>query len=208
MNTKDSRIDQGDSLAQFGSLFQSCVDRARVLIEKGEIDSAIELLAQLEYEYIRGATIFGLLGDALLKRGDIQDGVRYKTLFQVLKGTFEIVGEETARNLRVSLGTYRSEAEAAGPKGTAPLSPESEDQAFGDFVPHTASMGQELLRQGHYQRALQIFDRLVEESPEDESLREARELAVRKMREAKLLHIYRQWLKNIEQIKSGESTLS
>ena len=40
------------------------------------------------------AKLFDLLGDALLRRGNIEEGLRYKTLHEVLKGTFKIATDE------------------------------------------------------------------------------------------------------------------
>ena len=49
-----------------------------------------------------------------------------------------------------------------------------------DFIPVTAAMGHELMRQGHFDRALEIFTLLAARHPEDQSLQEGKEEARKK----------------------------
>jgi lipopolysaccharide biosynthesis regulator YciM len=89
-----------------------------------------------------------------------------------------------------------------------PTPGEPDAVGIGDFVPITASMAQEFMRQGHYERAASIFAELSNKNPNDESLSRQRELALQKMKEKRLLQVFRRWLTNIEQIKSVEPTRS
>ena len=82
---------------------------------------------------------------------------------------------------------------------------EEPESGEADFIPVTAAMGQEFMRQGHFDRALEIFNLLVKRNPEDQSLIQTREKARKKSREKKLLGVLRKWLENIEQMKSGRS---
>jgi tetratricopeptide (TPR) repeat protein len=202
----------GDSYRDAGVDFESGVRHARFLIEKGKIERALEVLSGLEERYVRATAVFDALGDAFLANGDVSQGIRYKTLHQILKGTFRIVSEENAeRRLPIAESSYdprESVAQTAGDAiRTAAVVP-SEDEGIDEVVPVTLSMAQELMRQGHYDRAAGILENLVRQSPDDDALKDLRGSARRKTRDRKLLEIFQRWLKNIEQMKSGESVES
>jgi hypothetical protein len=73
------------------------------------------------------------------------------------------------------------------------------------LYPVTAAMGMEFLRQGHFGRAVEIFDMLVERNPEDRVLRDARERARRKMKEKKVLDTLQGWLGNAKLMKAQDT---
>ncbi len=73
----------------------------------------------------------------------------------------------------------------------------------GDFVPLTSAMGHEFMRQGHFDRALEIFTVLAARNPEDRSLNEAKEKARKKSRQSAILEVLQRWLGRIEQMKSS-----
>lgn len=201
-----------DSYGSPGSDFELAVRHARFLIERGMIGRALQILRDLEEKYVRATAVFDALGDAFLAKGDVSEGIRYKTLHQILKGTFRIVSEENAA-MRFAYQESRSAlGEDVAPPGEHPIRPEaaapSEEQGIDDVVPVTLTMAQELMRQGHYDRASGILEQLVTQSPEDDTLKELQGSARRKTREKKLLEVFQRWLKNIEQMRSGESTAS
>ena len=203
MSTNDATRSSEESSTprETGTEFERGLDNAKDLIEKGELDQALEELLSLEDRYVRGVVLFDLLGEALLARGNIKEGVRYKTLHEVLKGTFKIVTEEAARDR-----TYSADVRPALFREVDD-SPEY-DLDVSDFVPVTPAMGHEFLRQGHYARAASVFQKLIERNPDDSSLKKARELAAKKEKEKKLLGVFQRWLKNIEQMKADESPAS
>jgi tetratricopeptide (TPR) repeat protein len=191
--------------------FEGGLKLLRMRIDQGDIEGALEALLELEKKYVRGAVLYDLLGDVLLARGDIRQGVRYKTLYQILKGTFTIVAKEAAQDAitpRREPGAELDASELQVPRMGPPTPGEPDAVGIGDFVPITASMAQEFMRQGHYERAASIFAELSNKNPNDESLSRQRELALQKMKEKRLLQVFRRWLTNIEQIKSVEPTRS
>jgi hypothetical protein len=64
-------------------------------------------------------------------------------------------------------------------------------------------MGHEFIRQGHFDRALEIFTLLAARHPEDQSLQEAKEEARKKGRQNMVLEVLQRWLGNIERMKSS-----
>ena len=212
MNDTDS---QGNPTQDFrhGSAvdFDAGLKRARTSLEKGQIDDALKILGELEQDYVRASAIFETLGDAFLAKGNVSEGIRYKTLHQILKGTFRIVREESARGKqRLQEPPYISRDLVREATDKASLQKEAqrgEHTAEEEVVPVTLSMAQELMRQGHYDRASSIFDRLLRQNPDEDSLKQARDLALRKRRDKHLLNILQRWLTNIEQIRSGETTV-
>jgi tetratricopeptide (TPR) repeat protein len=176
------------------SEFERAVNKAHDLLEKSDLDGALKILSVLESGYINCTKLFDLMGDTLLKKGDLKEGIRYKTLHEVLKGTFKIVTEHAER---------RTEDRPAVIEKDTPTS--SEAAAAEPEFPVTAAMAQELMRQGHYDRAARVFARLLEMHPEDRLLREAGEKARRKYGEKELVGILQKWLSNIDRIKLDKS---
>jgi tetratricopeptide (TPR) repeat protein len=80
----------------------------------------------------------------------------------------------------------------------------SRDELKESLYPVTAAMGMEFLRQGHFGRAVEIFDMLVERNPDDRVLRDARERARRKMKEKKVLDTLQGWLGNAKLMKAQD----
>jgi len=200
----------GDFYGSSGADFELGVRHARLLIEKGKIESALEVLRELEEKYVRATAIFDALGDAFLAKGEVSQGIRYKTLHQILKGTFRIVSEESSGMRLAHPGPGAAPHEDVVQTAEHSVRPEaavpSEEQEIDDVVPVTLTMAQELMRQGHYDRAAGILEHLVGQSPNDDTLKELQGSARRKTREKKLLEVFQRWLKNIEQMRSGEST--
>lgn len=203
MSTLDSKGNSKESpkASSAGTDFEQGLSSAKDLIEKGDLDEALKELLSLEVRYVSGAILFDLLGEALLARGNIKEGVRYKTLYEVLRGTFKIVTEETTRE-RPDLSGIRPSL------FRDPGVPDGHDLDINDFVPVTPAMGHEFVRQGHYARAVSVFQKLIERNPDDQSLREAKDLATKKETDKKLLGVFQRWLTNIEQMKADESSTS
>lgn len=204
-----------------GMEFEQVLRKAQALVSEADLEGALELLSHLEKKYVNAAKLFDLLGDVLLRRGSIEEGIRYKTLHEILKGTFKIAAGHAVSYGASELhephgGRPASTVPDRSPVAFKPPTPEKEAAGISmaeeepgsgeaDFIPVTAAMGQEFMRQGHFDRALEIFNLLMKKNPEDESLLQAREKARKKSREKKLLGVLRKWLENIEQMKSGRS---
>jgi tetratricopeptide (TPR) repeat protein len=202
-----------------GIEFEQVLGKAQALFGEADLEGALDLLTRLEKKYVDASKLFDLLGDVLLRRGNIEEGIRYKTLYEILKGTFKIAaaesdtaakpvgqrlsaGPSTGRDREASAGFSQPcglHEEAAGKWGSREDVPASKE----DFIPVTLAMGQEFMRQGHFDKAFEIFTLLLQKSPEDESLIQARELARKKHREKRLLSVLQKWLANIEQMKAG-----
>lgn len=207
-----------------GMDFEQAIAKARSLYAEGDLDGAQELLSHLEKRYVRAARMFDLYGDVLLRRGFVKDGIRYKTLHEILKGTFKIAKEEAdameAKMRRIApsraAATDYLTTPELGAKGTASAPEpepvwaaeleESEPAASDELFPVTAAMGREFIRQGHYARAVDVFNVLLEKTPDDTDLRDARERAHAMLRKKKLLGVLQGWLENIEKWKAGPST--
>lgn len=205
-----------------GIEFEQVLSKAEALFHGADLEGALELLTHLETKYVNAARLFDLLGDVLLRRGNIEEGIRYKTLHEILKGTFKIAASESGTHTRSSTPKpFASRTPSAGPEAhaevrqpcgmpaDAPAVCDAEEEAEADkaeFIPVTAAMGQEFMRQGHFERAFEIFSLLVQRNPEDESLVKAREQARKKSREKRLLSVLHKWLENIEQIKAGRAS--
>lgn len=201
MSNIDSTGDANDRAQMNHSAegFERGLSLAKVLIEKGDLDKALELLLGLEGRYVGAAAVFDLLGETLLARGNIKEGIRYKTLYEVLKGTFRIVTQECGSDDYAGLRSplYGE----SGILGEIALDIE-------DLVPVTPAMGQEFVRQGHYDQAVKVYDKLIARNPDDETVQQARDVAARKDSDKKLLVVFQQWLNNIEQMKSEEPASS
>ncbi len=181
--------------------FEQTLSKAGHLIEQGNIDSALALLSTLEFEYVRGARLFSLMGELFLRRGDVQMGIRYKVLHEVLKGTFQIAMDEVKRQRRQGIIIDQPESGSSllpGEHGSGKNKTE-------DFIPVTAAMGHEFMRQGHYGSAQKIFSELAAKNPEDPALKQALEEARKKSHEKRIVGVLQGWLSNLEQMKSKPS---
>jgi pentatricopeptide repeat protein len=189
--------------------FERAVDQARDLCRQKDYDTALELLRTLEERYTGSVTLFDLIGDILLARGDVEEGIRYKTLYEVLRGTFRILDTESRRSAPIAAQSVPiprdtpQPREAVGIPTMKPCVPEVEREA-GDAValPVTISMGNECMRQGHFDRAYDIFSKLIESGCVDNTVREAREKARKKKNEKDVLGVLNNWLENLNKLKS------
>lgn len=200
---------------QDGGVFRTGLRKARSLIrDDNDPDAALDLLRRLEVDYVLGAEIFDLIAEVQRRKGNVLSGVRYQTLYDVLRGNFNIVEEDLAEaGVALLPGPRRHEAETLLSEAfqqilQPPRMPEvdagqvSEDE----FVPITAAMGHEFMRQGHHERALVIYDRLLQSNPDDENLKQAKDAARKKVREKRALEIFQGWLKKINRMKSEPLT--
>lgn len=176
--------------------FERALRKAQALLETSDPDGALELLGVLEDRYMRCAKLFDLLGDVFLRKGDVEEGIRYKTLHEVLKGTFKIASEHAARRRN---GRSR-ESEAGIPEGPVATLERAAKSPTSEF-PTTVAMAQEFMRQGHFDRAAEIFAKLANMHPEDRELQEAKERARKKRSEKELVGILRGWLGAIDRMK-------
>jgi hypothetical protein len=181
--------------------FDQALESAQKLFEKSDTQGALEILGRMEKQYIRAARLFGLMGDILLQKGEADRGVKYKRLHEMLKSTFDIATapctrEQTAKPAAEDVSLHQS-PQTAAESG-------AEFESLPEF-PLTAEMGRELMRQGHYKRAVEIFTKLSHSNPADRSLEEARDRAMKKNREKELLGVLQRWLGGVQQLKSGRS---
>jgi tetratricopeptide (TPR) repeat protein len=177
--------------------FERQLDHARNLLQNSDLEGAFRTLQDLESQYIAASGLFGLLGDVLIRKGDVEQGIHYKQLHQILNRTLQIArGAKTTqeRIARQETSSYR-------------VAPASEEEFDADLVytPLTAAMAHELMRQGHFDKAAKILDGLVEQNPDDESLREVRDRADKEVRENQLVRTLGGWLNNIKQIRASRS---
>ena len=195
---------------------ESLLSKAEALVQRADLEEALELLTVAEQSYVRAAKLFDLLGDVLLRCDRIEEGVRYKTLHEVLKGTFKIATSEAAlcenytsevsgsdRSGRLESRVRQSPWTSVSKGGSMPCRSSKKAAESQAFVPFTSAMGYEFMRQGHFDRALEIFTVLSAEHPEDTSLNEAKEDARKKSRQAAVLQVLQRWLGKIEEMKSG-----
>jgi tetratricopeptide (TPR) repeat protein len=186
------------------SAIEQVLTVADELVANSNLDGALALLLALEQDYIHGVRLFDLLGDIFLKRGETQVGVRYKVLHEVLRGTFMIAMEETVRNLESS-----NQEDAQRPsvrEFTLKSHGPGESPAYKEFMPATAAMGHELMRQGHYDQALQIFTVLLSKNPQDSGLKRAKDQAKKRLNEKRIVTVLQGWLGNLDKIKSDRPT--
>ncbi|MCA1961668.1 MAG: tetratricopeptide repeat protein [Desulfomonile sp.] len=196
--------------------------RARSLLQSGEFDACLDVLAVLEKKYVRAVGIFELLGELHLKLGNLEEGIRYKTLYETLRGTLQIAGETRKAYRQDVLPARECEAPPVGetePEWPAPAVEPAVRPEFRSFAPEfrpdvlmpktgglfpvTTAMGEEFVRQGHFDRAVAIYEQLLKRHPEDEGLKTSLNNARRKMREKKMLGVLQTWLSNIEKMKSS-----
>jgi tetratricopeptide (TPR) repeat protein len=201
-----------------GTDLDRALARAESLARGSDTEAALELLRHVERRYIDASRVFDLLGDVLLKRGEIERGVRYKTLHQILRGTFKIALEEAgpprsprevsdvpSQNVAGPVGEEAVPTEPLRGPGPTSWTRQGVDTPEKEFIPITTAMAREFMRQGHYEKAFDIYNRLLAKSPDDEELTLSRERARQKGREKKLVGILNRWLANIDQIKTVKS---
>lgn len=185
---------------------EEALAHAERLFRDGDFEGALALLSALEEDYVRGARLFNLLGDVFLQRGETQLGIRYKVLHEVLRGTFQIAMEETQRHREFAselpVGTETGASNAEAPH--AILGPE-EPQVYQDYMPVTAAMGHELMRQGQYERALETFTILSTKNPQDLNLKKAKEHARKRCNEKRIVGMLQRWLGKLDKVKSDRS---
>jgi predicted Zn-dependent protease len=180
--------------------FTSGLKKAEMLLKHENYDGALELLSRLQAQYIDAVRIFDLMGDVLLKQGNTKEGIRFKTLHEVVKGTFRIVQEE------ISLADLRLSGQRASSAGEPQeLAGDRRDEEDLEYFPLTESVAKECVRQGHFDRAVAVLTRLLRDKPGDPALLAAVEEARKKQKGKQLLKVFQQWLDNIEQMKTGRA---
>ena len=177
--------------------FEQRLDYARDLLQNSNLEGAFRVLQDLEAQYIAASSLFDLLGDVLIRKGNVDEGFHYKQLHQILNRTLQI-----ARGAKRTQERFAEQETSA--YGTTPTSEEGLDSDLA-YTPLTAAMAQELMRQGHFEKAAEILNVLVEQNPDDGSLREVRDRADKEVRENRVLRTLGGWLNNIEQIKANRS---
>lgn len=199
-----------------GADLDHALARAKSLLQGEELEACLDLLAVLEKKYVRAVNIFQLLSELHLKLGNLEEGTRYRALYDTLRGTFKIAGETR----KAFLGDAACLPESESPLGVEALpewpaarpefrsfAPEVQPEVLtpesGGLFPVTTSMGEEFVRQGHFDRAAAIYEQLLKRHPEDEALKTCLADARRKMREKKMLGVLQTWLSNIESMKSA-----
>jgi tetratricopeptide (TPR) repeat protein len=204
MSTIDSSGDSKDSRAE-GSVareFEQALERAESLLQEERFDQSLELLEQLEERYVQGGRLFQLIADVHMRQGNVEAGVRYRTLHDLLSGAFRIVTDKVPAHRvtgvpRAGKGTRQERLEEARSASTGTM-----EVSAGYYAPVTASMGDLYMRQGHYGKAYDVFERLVLKNPDDPALRRARDQAFKKHRSERLLGVLEHWLANIEKMKA------
>lgn len=188
---------------------EELVEKAEFLLEEECFEEAIAVLRNVEARYIEYVRIFDLLGEALKYTGNNFEAIRYRTLHEVLKGTFGILQEtrtpqeEIAGDLP-SLGNEsrptwkRTEDRLAWQKSARG------HKTHVDEVHRTLSMGQEFVRQEHYDKALDIFDELAAKDPKNQAVVQAIESAVKKRNEKHVLKVLQKWLNNLDAVKHSD----
>jgi hypothetical protein len=205
MSTIDSDGDSKDSRAEVPVMndFEQAMEKAESLLNEERFDQSLEVLEQLEERYVQGGRLFQLLADAHMRQGNVEAGVRYRTLHDLLCGALRIVADKVAarrapvkpRPGRATTGQDRLEEARAAGTGTVEI-------GAGHYAPVTASMGDLYMRQGHYGKAYDVFERLVLKNPDDVGLRQARDKAFKKHRSERMLGVLEHWLANIEKMKA------
>ena len=179
--------------------FEALLVQAQSLLRDSKLDDALEQLLLLQEKYVAATRLFDMIADVYVKRGELEHGIRYKTLFKVLTGTLG------AQSLSKPCGTVPSVPEPTRIE-EGKDEEEAEPPEKPEFPPIcTSEMAHEFLRQGHYEKALAQFNRLLEENPEKDALLTGRDTALKKLRERRLLGVLERWLDNIEHMKSGRT---
>ncbi|MEJ2715958.1 MAG: hypothetical protein P8182_02280 [Deltaproteobacteria bacterium] len=180
-----------------GRDFEEAIEKAQSLLEKGDTGSALFVLRNLERKYVRAVRLFDLLGTAHTRVGNLEDGTRCRSLHDELIDLFQRSGADDGAEEE----TREGERDADGMHGAEIGAPQ-----MAGLFPVTAAMGHEFMRQGHFDRALEIFDALLVRNPDDDSLQQSRNEAHKKSRETKMLEFLKGWLGAIEKIRSQLSS--
>jgi predicted negative regulator of RcsB-dependent stress response len=176
--------------------FEQRLDYARNLLQNSNLEGAFRVLQDLEVQYLAASSLFDLLGDVLIRKGNVEEGIHYKQLHQIL-----------SRTLQIARGAKRIEERVAEQKTSAYRATPTFEEFDPDltYTPVTAAMAHELMRQGHFDKAAKILKVLVDQSPDDESLRKVRDRADKEVRENQVVRTLGGWLNNIKQIKASRS---
>jgi hypothetical protein len=192
--------------------FERQIEAAYALASSGQVEASEEILLQLAGEYVRAARIFLLLASLKTNLGNVVQGEKYRTLYDVLKGIFESVLGSTAeplpeRHLVSETGLGSFEAVRQGTSCIAERNTRDSTNLPGilDVAPVTVAMGRQFLKQGHFRKALNIFNKLLEQKPEDSDLLNLQDQAAIKVKETHVVNVLHHWLQNIGRIKNPES---
>jgi tetratricopeptide (TPR) repeat protein len=199
-----------------GTDFEEALALGEQYLREKDPDRALAALIELEIRYVDAVKLFDLIGDALIMRGDSEAGVRYKTFHEVMKASFKTTLGQSARSEETAVEKTPVQEVSVAPappsrerpaeqRAPSPAAISRRSEPDDGLFPRTAAMGHEFMRQGHFDRAQEIFETLADKNPEDKSLREARDMAGKKSRERRLLGVFQRWLKNIETMKTEPS---
>jgi hypothetical protein len=202
MKTDKPDYEDNGARAVSTSAFDAAIDKARALCAEGDLEEALNTLNIIEVQYIRAARLFDILGDVLIKQDNLAEGIRCKTLYEVLKGTFNILTQESQRHGGDSNELTSEAAPGAGADGIDFDSLDEPEEQSPTRLPVTLSMGNLCVRQGHFDKAMEIFTKLANANPDDGAIRNALQLASKKRREKQLLGVLKNWLRGIKTLKS------
>ena len=106
------------------------------------------MLRDLEAQCLAASSLFDLLGDVPIRKGNVEEGIHYKQLHQILN-----------RTLQIARGAERVQERVTERKTSAyPATPTFEEfDPDLTYTPVTAAMAHELMRQGHFDKAAQIL---------------------------------------------------
>ncbi len=190
-----------DPSAAAEQTFEERLKQARILYQNSNFDGAFKILRALEPRYMAASSLFGLLGDVLVKKGALEQGLHYKQLHERLDQMLQIGHGISERKLE----------DKHEPSVETSFAPEFPEEAEFDsdipYAPATAAMAQELIRQGHYEKASRILNFLLEQNPGDESLKPISYELAKKRGETRVLRTLGDWLNNIIYIKSNRSII-
>jgi len=183
--------------------FEELLASARARYESADLDGALDILLGLEKRYLAATSLFELLGNVYIKRGDFRSAIRYKTLYEMLCAALHV----EPRGMTPERDSLAALLDTQRPLESRTVTPSAgeEDEVSPPPTHFTAAMGHELMRQGHYGRALHVFNVLVEKNPEDGALREAREKARKKARERHVVGILERWLNNVHRMTTDRA---
>lgn len=190
--------------------------RAQALLDRGDSRGCLDVLRILEDEYKKATHVLDLLGDVFIQDGDLQRGTRYKTLFSVLQKVLDIIDDgeiqeqqresQSAGTAPAQLTSLSASAsrQRLNEEGVVALGIHEADSADTDFVPVTPAIGKQLMIQGHFERALNVFERLLTENPQDQDIQDLRNKAAKMKRQKRLLEAMHGWLRNIERMRTQQ----
>lgn len=158
--------------------FERLLDEATRFYHNGDFEEALKILSCLEVRFGRYLRLLPLLGDVLMTVGEEHRGLRYKVLYGMLLGALNQM--EDSSKIPISPPRRLS----GGPLESRVAIPQGADEEQPAPIPPTISMGRLFMRQGHYEKALAIFEDLLVNSPDDDVLRELRDRAKKKLRDS------------------------